>query len=294
MRWLFGRRALVAIVLLMAVGVALAVSSHFYTWTKYYKISPLTSNERIRLPEISGATVGWVINYTDAVTNAPVNAVLPMIVAPYALPPEFIKEVEVLGLVILEIARDYPSTPPKQYPINEFLADPPAVPYWNGKEIPYSTKELMLLNETKYRLINEFNFSGVVWALSVPRLRPVYHETLHLPQKSYVYFLVLTDDISKLLEHYAWLIEMEYIFHPGDDGELGTEDDYLYAIVLIPLVNPWQKPGSGLAQILLDKGKYGVIKTTFYWTKAVTEEVSHSFTIHVWAHPEIYETPPPS
>jgi len=98
----------------------------------------------------------------------------------------------------------------------------------------------------------------------VPRRTPVYHETIHIPKKSYVNFMVLTDDLSKLLEHYAWL---------------GTEDEYLYAIVPIPLVNPMAKAGLRLRTDITRQRKYGVIKITCYWTKAVTEEASYSFTI---------------
>lgn len=279
----FGK-VLLAIILMVAVGVAFA-ASYFYTWTKHYKIKPLTSFEKIRLPETSGATIGMVIDYTDEETGKPVNAVLPLFVAPIAIPwdiPEaeimeylvkfMPKEAETLGTTVVLMAR----------------ANPPL--FLGGESIPYSDSELELLNSTTKRLFYELNYAGAVWAFTVPRRTPVYHETLWINKKSYVNFMVLTDDLSKLREHYAWLMEMEYIFHPGNDGKLGTKDDYLYAIVLIPLVNPIQQPGSGYAQILLDRGEYGVIKATFYWTKAVTQTVSGSFTIHIWA--QEYPTPP--
>ncbi|MEM0057739.1 MAG: hypothetical protein QXG09_02555 [Candidatus Bathyarchaeia archaeon] len=56
---------MVALVLLMAVGVAFAAYSYFYTWTKYYRINPLTSFEKIRIPKTTGGTIGIVFNYTD-------------------------------------------------------------------------------------------------------------------------------------------------------------------------------------------------------------------------------------
>lgn len=286
MRWLFGRRALVALVLLTAVGVAFAVYSYFYTWTKYYRINPLTSFEKIRIPKTTGGTIGICFNYTDEETGDLVGAILPMAVLPYAIPPEpnTPRPMHDPTLQAAFLAPRFPE-PPEGYELMEFLADPPAVP------MGYVSDEVALLVEAKYKMI-EFGFDNATYVFIRPRPTPVYHETLRLDKKCYVNFAVTQTEINNLTKHFCWLIEIEYIFHPGDDGQLGTKDDYLYAIVILPIVNPWQQPGPGYARILLGGGEYGVIKTTIYWTKPVKEEVSGSFTIYIWAQ-EYQPTPPP-
>jgi len=284
MRRLFGR-ALAALVLLMAVGVAFAVYSYFYTWTKYYRINPLTSFEKIRIPKTTGGTIGICFNYTDEETGGMVSAVLPLAVLPYAIPPEP-TTLRCPPLHIEFFAPQFPE-PPEGYELMEFLADPPALPFG----FPYSDDEVALLVEAK-KMIKEFGFDNATYVFIVPRPTPVYHETLRLDKKCYVNFAVTRTEINSLKEHFCWLIEIEYIFHPGGDGQLGTEDDYLYAIVILPIVNPWQQPGPGYARILLGGGQYGVIKTTIYWTKPVSQEASGSFTIYIWA--QEYQPTPPS
>lgn len=289
---LFGKRALVAVVLLVGVGVAFAAYSYFYTWTKYYRINPLTSFERIRIPKTTGGTIGIVFNYADEETGAVVGALLPLAVLPYAIPPEpgTPRPMHDPALQAAFLAPQFPE-PPEEYEIMSFVSDPPFIPF--GQNFPYSEDEVELLIKAKYRMIEEFGFDNATFTFIRPRPPPVYHETLRLDKKCYVNFAVTQTEINTLKEHFSWLIEIEYIFHPGPDGKLGTKDDYLYAIVLLPIVNPWQKPGQGYARILLGRGEYGVIKTTIYWTKPVQKEVSGSFTIYIWAQ-EYQPTPPPS
>ncbi|MEM3829867.1 MAG: hypothetical protein QXP36_11750 [Conexivisphaerales archaeon] len=84
-----------------------------------------------------------------------------------------------------------------------------------------------------------------------------------------------------------------HIFHPGEDDKLGTEDEYLYAIVPIPLVNPMAKAGLRLRTDITRQRKIRRNKNNMLLTKAVTEEASYSFTIQIWAQ-ECETTPPPS
>lgn len=282
------RRALFALVLLAAVGVAFAVYSYFYTWTKYYRINPLTSFEKIRIPKTTGGTIGIVINYTDEDTGDLVGAILPMAVLPYARPP-VVTLFHDPPLQPIFFAPQFPE-PPKGYNLTSFVAEPPRIPL--GDDFPYSSDEVALLVEAKNKMI-EFGFDNATYAFIVPRPLPVYHETLRLEKKCYVNFAVTQTEINNLKEHFFWLIEIEYIFHPGPNGKLGDGDDYLYAIVILPIVNPWQRPGPGYTRILLGGGEYGIIKTTCYWTKPVSQEVSGSFTIYIWAQ-EYQPTPPPS
>ena len=290
---LLGKRALVVLVLLVVVGVAFAAYNYFYTWTKHYRIRPLTSFENIRFTT-TGGTIGIVINYTDVDTGNVVGALLPMAVIPYAIPPEIcIRPVcpppEEQALQAMFFAPKFPE-PPEGYQLLVFISDPPFAPL--GEGLPYNEAEVALLIEAKYKMIDEAGFNNATYIFIRPRPPPVYHEVLRLEKKSYVNFAVPQMQIEMLTGHFLWLIEMEYIFHPGDDGILGTEDDYLYAIVLLPLVNPWQQPAPGYTQILLGGGEYGVIKVTCYWTKPVTEQVNGSFTIHIWA--QEYQTTPPT
>jgi hypothetical protein len=91
---LFKGKTLLIIGVLIAAAIAgvLAFNS-FYTWTKKYTIKPLTSFETLVLPPTTGATMGYVINYTDERSN-PIEAVTPVIVYPIARPPIFLPQPE--------------------------------------------------------------------------------------------------------------------------------------------------------------------------------------------------------
>ena len=288
---LFKGKALLVIGVLIAAAIAgvLAFNS-FYTWTKRYTIKPLTSFETLVLPTTTGATMGYVINYTDENGN-PIEAITPIIILPIpALPMAPRPWPCELCPAPMPPLMGYNSTWVDNATIEIIIMDPPPfTPFFSPE---YKEYALALINSTFYKLL-DLNYTGMFLAWNTTAITPKYHETLHLEKKSYINFYVPWMQIEVLSGHFAWLTEIELIFHPGSDGQLGTPDDYLYDIVVLPLINPWQQLGSGFARTLLGGGDYGIIKTTFYWTKAVTEEVSGSFTIYIWAQ-EYQPTPPPS
>ncbi|MEM2507046.1 MAG: hypothetical protein QXF61_08410 [Nitrososphaeria archaeon] len=109
------------------VGVAFAAYSYFYTWTKYYRVNPLTSFEKIRIPKTTGGTIGIVFNYTDEETGGVVGAVLPLAVLPYTRSP-VVTLFHDPPFPPVFFAPQFPE-PPGGYELMEFLADPPAVPF---------------------------------------------------------------------------------------------------------------------------------------------------------------------
>lgn len=284
-----GKTLLIIGVLIAAAIVGALAFNSFYTWTKKYTVKPLTSFETLVLPPTTGATMGYVINYTDA------KAVTPLIIFPIPALPMAPRPwpCELCPVWPWPPLMGYNFTQVDSATIMSIITDPP--PF-----MPFEYRDLgvALINSTLYKLL-DLNYTGMILAWNTTAVTPKYHEILHLEKKSYINFYVPWMQIEVLSGHFAWLIEVELIFHPGPDGVLGTSDDYLYDIVVLPLINPWQQLGSGFAYTLLGRGDYGVVKTTFYWTKATTEEVSGSFTIYIWAKeyqptPPLPPSPPPS
>jgi len=282
---LFKGKALLVMVLIVAAIDGVLAFNSFYTWTKRYTIKPLTSFETLVLPTTTGATMGYVINYTDG-NGKPIEAVTSVMILPIPVFPETLapKPCTIHPLPQPPFGFDY--TWVNNATIKDIISDPPPFMPFEYRDVGVA-----LVNSTFYKLL-DLNYTGMFLAWNTTAITPKYHETLHLEKKSYVYFYVPWMQIEMLSGHFAWLTEIELIFHPGPDGQLGTPDDYLYDIVVLPLINPWQQLGSGFARTLLGRGDYGIIKTTFYWTKPVTKEVSSRFTIYIWAQ-EYQPTPPP-